>query len=90
MEERCLIASMSTVLNRSRVGAGSIVGAAAHVPEGLQVPPRSMVPGVPGRIRALVGDDHLTRIDRAVSASVENTRRYAQLREPVDLGDCLR
>jgi carbonic anhydrase/acetyltransferase-like protein (isoleucine patch superfamily) len=88
VEDRCLIASMSTVLNRSRVGTGSIVAAAALVTEGLQVPPLSMVVGVPGRVRALDGDAHLARIDRAVEIYVENARHYLELMAPVDLADC--
>jgi carbonic anhydrase/acetyltransferase-like protein (isoleucine patch superfamily) len=89
VEDRCLIASMSTVLNRSRVGTGSIVGAAALVPEGLEVPALSMVLGVPGRVRRLEGDGHLARIDRAVAIYVENARRYPELMAPVDLADCV-
>jgi carbonic anhydrase/acetyltransferase-like protein (isoleucine patch superfamily) len=88
VEDRCLIASMSAVLNRSRIGTGSIVGASALVPEGVEVPPRSMVLGVPGRVRPLEGDGHLARIDRAVAIYVENARRYPALLAEVQLSDC--
>jgi carbonic anhydrase/acetyltransferase-like protein (isoleucine patch superfamily) len=33
-----------------RIGTGSVVAAGAVIPEGMQVPPRSLVMGVPGRI----------------------------------------
>jgi carbonic anhydrase/acetyltransferase-like protein (isoleucine patch superfamily) len=51
VEEGCLIGSGSIVLNRARVSAGSIVAAAALVPEGFEVPPASLVAGVPCTIK---------------------------------------
>ena len=47
----CLIGSGSVVLNRVTVGAGSIVAAAALVPEGFEVPPGTLVAGVPATIK---------------------------------------
>jgi len=47
----CLIGSGSVVLNRVTVGAGSIVAAAALVPEGFEVPPSTLVAGVPAIIK---------------------------------------
>jgi carbonic anhydrase/acetyltransferase-like protein (isoleucine patch superfamily) len=49
--DRCLIGSGSIVLNRVTVGAGSIVAAAALVPEGFEVPPGTLVTGVPATIK---------------------------------------
>ncbi|AUH68458.1 gamma carbonic anhydrase family protein [Gordonia sp. PS3] len=49
--DECLIASGSVVLNRSVIGAGSVVGAGAVVSYGFTVPERSMVLGVPARLR---------------------------------------
>jgi carbonic anhydrase/acetyltransferase-like protein (isoleucine patch superfamily) len=51
VEDRCLIGSGSVTLNQARVGAGSIVGAAALVPEGFEVPPGSLAVGVPAVIK---------------------------------------
>ena len=51
VEDGCLIGSGSVTLNRAVVGAGSIVAAAALVPEGFQVPPGSLVAGVPATIK---------------------------------------
>ena len=89
VEDGSLVASMSTVLNRSRIGAGSVVAAAALVTEGLQVPLASMVVGVPGRVRPL-GDPaaHRARIARAVTMYVENARHYPGAMAPVDLESC--
>jgi carbonic anhydrase/acetyltransferase-like protein (isoleucine patch superfamily) len=88
VEDHCLVGSMSTVLNGVRVGTGSIVAAAALVAERTQVPPGSMVVGVPGRIRPLEGDGHLARIEHAVGLYVDNARHYAGKLASIDVDDC--
>jgi len=72
--DRCLIGSGSITLNRARVGTGAIVAAAALVPEGFEVPPGTLVAGVPAKIKktGVSGD----AVDRAVKTSLESARRY--------------
>jgi carbonic anhydrase/acetyltransferase-like protein (isoleucine patch superfamily) len=52
------------VMNGAVIGHGSVVGAGTLVPEGTVVPPRSLVLGVPGRVRRETTDDEvaLTRL----------------------------
>lgn len=50
IEDDCLIGMGSILLNDVRVGSGSVVAAGAVVTEGTQVPPNSLVMGVPGRV----------------------------------------
>lgn len=88
VEARCLVGSMSTVLNRARIGTGSVVGASALVTEDLQVPPGSLVLGVPGRIRPLQGDKHPEFIDFAVGEYLDLARRYPTASQRVDLDAC--
>jgi carbonic anhydrase/acetyltransferase-like protein (isoleucine patch superfamily) len=89
IEDGCLIGSMSTVLNRSVIGTGSIVAAAALVTEGLRVPPGSMVVGVPGRVRPLEGSaTHRERIERAAALYVDNARHYPAAMALAALEDC--
>ncbi len=76
VEDRCLVGSMATVLNRARIGTGSVVGAAALVPEDCAVPRGSMVLGVPGRIRPLEGDEHQKWIDHGVRTYVDLAARH--------------
>ena len=56
--DECLIGMGSTILDRARIGARSIVGANALVPEDFSCPPGSLVLGVPARIvRPLSADE---------------------------------
>jgi len=54
---RCLIGIGALVLNGAVVGEESIVAAGALVPEGMEVPPRSMVMGVPAKVRRTVSEE---------------------------------
>jgi carbonic anhydrase/acetyltransferase-like protein (isoleucine patch superfamily) len=50
VEDEVLIGMGAILLNRCRIGRGSIVGAGALVAEGVVIPPGSLVLGVPGRV----------------------------------------
>ncbi len=54
VEAGCLIGIGAIILNGVRVGSGSIVGAGAVVSK--DVPPRSLVVGIPAKVRRLVSD----------------------------------
>lgn len=64
VEDDCLIGMGSILLNRVRIGTGSVVAAGAVLTEGLEVPPASLVMGVPGRV---VRDVDAALADRIVS-----------------------
>lgn len=51
VEDRCLIGSGSLVLNRARVGAESVIAAAALVLQDMVIPPGALAAGVPAAIR---------------------------------------
>jgi carbonic anhydrase/acetyltransferase-like protein (isoleucine patch superfamily) len=76
VEDGCLIGSGSITLNRVVVGAGSIVAAAALVPEGFEVPPGSLVAGVPATVKRSGVDTSWTR--RAVNTYIETARHHRQ------------
>jgi len=61
VEDGCLIGMNATVLNGAVIGAGSLVAANALVPEGTVVPPRSLVAGVPGKVRRELTDAEVER-----------------------------
>ena len=50
IDDEVLIGMGAIILKGARVGAGALVGAGAVVAEGVEVPPGSLVLGVPGRV----------------------------------------
>jgi carbonic anhydrase/acetyltransferase-like protein (isoleucine patch superfamily) len=57
VEDACLIGMGSTILNGARIGTGSIIAAGAVIPEKTVIPPHSLVAGVPGKVRRILGDE---------------------------------
>ncbi len=70
----CLIGMGAILLNRVSVGTGSIVGAGAVCPEGMQIPPNSLVLGVPGRVVRQTTDAERERIAMTVRSYLELQR----------------
>lgn len=56
IEDDCLIGMGAVVLNGARIGRGSLVAAGAVVAQGVEIPERSLVAGVPGKVRRELGD----------------------------------
>ena len=79
----CLIAMGSVLLNSVTIGAGSVVAAGAVVPEGMQVPPRSLVMGVPGRIVRQVDAALAERVAATWAHYVEEARAHRAGRYPL-------
>jgi carbonic anhydrase/acetyltransferase-like protein (isoleucine patch superfamily) len=72
VEDDCLIGIGARVLDGARIGAGSLVAAGALVREGMQVPPRSLVVGVPAVVKRELTERELELIRRTPP-------RYAKL-----------
>jgi carbonic anhydrase/acetyltransferase-like protein (isoleucine patch superfamily) len=56
IEDRCLIGMGAILLNGAHIGNGSIVAAGTLVVEEMNVPPRSLVMGSPGRVKRVLTD----------------------------------
>ncbi len=50
IEDECLIGMGATILNNAHIGSGSIIGAGALIPEEKEIPPNSLVLGMPGEV----------------------------------------
>ncbi|PKL59724.1 MAG: gamma carbonic anhydrase family protein [Methanomicrobiales archaeon HGW-Methanomicrobiales-4] len=74
----CVLVGMGAiVLNGAVIGAESIIGAGALVSEGKEIPPRSLVLGVPGKIIRQVSEEEVTGILQNASSYVNLAREHA-------------
>ena len=69
---RVLVGMGAIVMNNAVIGEDSIIAAGAVVTEGKEIPPRSLVMGVPGKVVREVSDEQAAGI-------VENARVYVGL-----------
>lgn len=76
VEDDSLIGMGAVLLNGTHVGSGSIVGAGAVCREGMQIPPNSLVLGVPGRIVRETTDAERDRIRQTVESYVKLQQKY--------------
>ena len=84
IEDECLIGMGATVLDGAEIGARSIVGANALVPQGLKVPPGSMVYGSPAKVVRTLDDASRAKFLESAHHYVENGRRYLAGLKPVE------
>ncbi|HEY9071122.1 MAG TPA: gamma carbonic anhydrase family protein [Candidatus Ozemobacteraceae bacterium] len=68
----CMIGMGAVILSGAVIGAGSVIAAGAVVREGMQVPPNSLVVGIPGVVKTTLPPER-------AAALVEHARRYAGL-----------
>jgi gamma-carbonic anhydrase len=71
-----LIGIGATVLSHAVVGERALIGAGALVPEGMEVPPQTLVLGVPGRVRRDLTAEELARLDQSWKNYVDYKERY--------------
>jgi carbonic anhydrase/acetyltransferase-like protein (isoleucine patch superfamily) len=82
VEDECIIGMGSIILDRARIGRGSIVGAGALVTPGTDIPPGSMVMGSPARVKRTLTDDERARIASSAEHYVELARTYRAAAAP--------
>ena len=78
LEDHVLVAMNAVVLSGAKIGSGSIIAANALVPEGKEIPPRSLVVGTPGKVVRDVTEAEYGRIIRTAEAYVGLAARYRQ------------
>jgi carbonic anhydrase/acetyltransferase-like protein (isoleucine patch superfamily) len=83
IDDVCLIGIGSTILNNAHIGEGSIIAAGAVIPEGMVVPPRSLVAGVPGKIRRDLTSDDREEILQYARNYLDYVKIYLGESEPV-------
>ena len=69
--EGTMIGIGAIVLNGARIGRHCLIGAGALVPEGAEIPDRSLVVGLPGKVKRELSDEEVSRL-------LENTAQYSR------------
>lgn len=72
--DHVLVGMGAIVLNGAVIGDEVLIAAGALVPEGAQIPPRSLVAGVPGKVRRELSDAEVEKLHN-------NARIYEEHRE---------
>ena len=75
VEDDCLIGIGAIVLNGAKIGRGSVIAASALVPERAEIPPYSLVMGVPAKVKRELTAEERERF----SENAQNYVRYSQI-----------
>jgi carbonic anhydrase/acetyltransferase-like protein (isoleucine patch superfamily) len=76
VEDDSLIGIGATILNGAKIGKGAVVAAGSLVPEYMEVPPATLVMGVPAKPRRAVAPEEHARFAEGVKHYVEKARIY--------------
>lgn len=79
VEDDCLVGMSATIMNGAVIGTGSLVAAGAVVLEGTLVPPRSLVAGVPAKVRRELSDDEFQSVKRNAAHYVELAAAHREM-----------
>ncbi|MCC6159988.1 MAG: gamma carbonic anhydrase family protein [Deltaproteobacteria bacterium] len=82
--DRCLIGMGAVIMDNAVIGEGSIVAAGAVVLENMIVPPRSLVVGMPAKVKKTLGPDEGELFHFPVTAAHyrERAEQHRELQEP--------
>lgn len=78
IERGALIGMGSRILDGAVIGEQALVGAGALVAEGMHVPPRTLVLGVPAKVKRPLTGEELARLDQSWKNYLEYKTNYLQ------------
>jgi len=76
LEDAVLVGMGAVILNNARVGEGSIIAAGAVIPEQMVIPPRSLVVGIPGKVKKTLGEEDRAMILKYAQNYLDYTAIY--------------
>ena len=74
--DRTLVGAHALVFNNTTIGTGSIIGMGSVVPENKEVPPRSVVVGIPGKVIRKVTEEEWERSKTHAEVYAELAQKY--------------
>lgn len=76
VENNVMIGMRAVIMNGARIGTNSIIGVGAVVTAGTQVPPRSLVLGIPAKVRRRLEENEDEVILRTARHYVDEAREF--------------
>ena len=76
IKDRVLVGMGATIMNGAVIGEDSIVGAGALVTENAQIPPRSLVIGMPAKVKRELSAEEVVAISKSASLYAEYASWY--------------
>jgi carbonic anhydrase/acetyltransferase-like protein (isoleucine patch superfamily) len=76
VRSRCLIGMGAVILDGAEIGEDSIVGAGALVTEGTVIPQRSLVLGMPAKVKRELTDEEVERIFKSARNYIDYFNTY--------------
>lgn len=76
LSNNVLVGMRATIMNGANIGEFSIIGAGAVVPEGMQIPPYSLVLGIPAKIIKTIGEEQKVKIIKNAESYVALSKIY--------------
>ncbi len=73
-----LIGINAVVLNKAQIGEFSLIGANSLVPEGMVIPPGSLVMGSPAKVKRMLSDDEKSMLKHSAQHYADNGRFFAE------------
>jgi carbonic anhydrase/acetyltransferase-like protein (isoleucine patch superfamily) len=84
LDHHVLVGMHATVLNNAHIGAYSIIGANALVTAGSQIPPYSLVMGVPAKVVKTIDPETAEKIQENVNEYVKRAEVYIQYYQEIN------
>ncbi len=85
IEDECLIGMGAIIMNGAKIGRGSIIAAGSVVMENVEIPPFSLVAGVPGKVKRTYDTEILERIKKAGEVYVQRGIDYKTKLEEINI-----
>ena len=81
--DNSLVGMGATILNDARIGRNCLIGAAALITEGKDIPDCLLVVGAPGKVVRELNAEDIARLTRSAEHYVRNARRFTAGLKPV-------
>ena len=81
--DNCIIGMGATLLNRSKIGKNSIVGANALIPEGKEFPDSSLIIGIPGKVVRTIAEHDVPMLLMNARIYHDRWQRYREELKPL-------